>query len=86
MNSSDKYILITESHDLDAGPVHSGEEIHEEGEDASLRALESQGISILDEKEHGTNEEPLEQFSRELLSEGGIEIVSGDEAEDEAYL
>lgn len=83
MGSSD-YIIITDSHDLDEGPVHSSAEIHEEADDASLRALEKQGISVLGNKESPVNAEPRDQFSRELMDEGGIEIVSSDE--EESYL
>lgn len=87
-SSSDDYIIITESHDLDKGPIRSDAEIHEEADEASLRALEGQGISIL----HGdgallesNDDEQLDQFTRELMDEGGIEIVSGDE-EEESFL
>ena len=91
MSSSDDYIIITESHDLDEGPIRSGTKVHEEEEDASLRALEGQGISIIGGGEGSLldvdgEEEPLDQFSRELMSEGGIEIVSGDDEEDESFL
>lgn len=86
MSQSDDYIIITESHDLDKGPIRSDVEIHEEADDASLRALEGQGISVLGvEKEHQVRNESLDQFSRELMDEGGIEIVSGDE-EEESFL
>lgn len=84
MSSSDDYIIVTESHDLDEGPIRSGVEIHEEPDDASLRALEDQGISILGEDERPVHAEPRDQFSRELMDEGGIEIVSSDE--EESYL
>lgn len=86
MSQSDDYIIITESHDLDKGPIHSDVEVHEEKEDASLRALEGQGISIITGKDSNikdTDAEPLDQFSRELMDEGGIEIVTGDEREEE---
>ncbi|KKT37919.1 MAG: hypothetical protein UW27_C0008G0054 [Parcubacteria group bacterium GW2011_GWA1_44_13] len=33
--------------------------------------------------ETGSDQEPLDQFSRELMDEGGIEIVTGDESEEE---
>ncbi|MFZ2303728.1 MAG: hypothetical protein WAV98_02990 [Minisyncoccia bacterium] len=88
MSSSDDYIIITESHNLDKGPIRSDMKIHEEKDDASLRALEGQGISIIDDdhnEPHKTSNEPepLDQFSRELMNEGGIEIVTGDEGEEE---
>lgn len=85
MSKSDDYIIITESHDLDEGPIRSGADIHEEKDDASLRALEGQGISIIGVEENLVNEEPRDQFTRELMNEGGIEIVSDDE-EEESFL
>lgn len=88
MSKSDDYIIITESHDLDNGPIRSDVKIHEEKDDASLLALEKQGISIIGDEYNEpqeTNNEPehFEQFSRELMDEGGIEIVSGEEGEEE---
>ena len=88
MSSSDDYIIITESHDMDKGPIDSDVEVHDEKDDASLRALEGQGISIIgggrsEPHETGSDQEPLDQFSRELMDEGGIEIVTGDESEEE---
>lgn len=73
---------------MDKGPIDSDVEIHDEKDDASLRALEGQGISIIGgahSEPHETSNEPehLDQFSRELMDEGGIEIVSGDESEEE---
>lgn len=87
MSKSDDYIIITESHDLDKGPIRSDVEIHEEADDASLKALEGQGISILGEQGQPTSAESkhLDDFSRELMNEGGIEILSGDE-EEESFL
>ena len=86
MSKSDDYIIITESHDLDKGPILSDTEVHEETADASLRALEKQGISVLGGgEERPIKDEPLDQFSRELMDEGGIEIVSADE-EEESFL
>lgn len=88
MGKSDDYIIITGSRNLDEGSSNSDAVVHEEGEDASLRALEGQGISIIGAEHnepHETSNEPehLDQFSRELMDEGGIEIVSGDESEEE---
>lgn len=85
MSSSDDYIIITESHDLDEGPIHSGVKVHEEGENASLGAFESQGISIIGGEEGLSSEEPRDQFSQELMDEAGIEILSGEE-EEESFL
>ena len=86
MGKSDDYIIITGSRNLDEGSSNSDAVVHEEGEDASLRALEGQGISILGEETRqstNTETEPRDQFSRELMDEGGIEIVTGDESEEE---
>ena len=86
MSSSDDYIIITESHDLDDGPIRSSAKIHEETDSASLRALEKEGISILNEEEPSAREEPRDQLSRELMDEGGIEIVSREDEEEESFL
>ena len=90
MSKSDDYIIITGSRNLDEGSSDSDAVVHEEKDDASLRALEGQGISIIgnehNEPHETSNEpEPLDQFSRELMDEGGIEIVSADE-EEESFL
>lgn len=86
MSKSDDYILITGSHNLDAGLSDSDKKIQEEDDDASLRALESHGITILGEIERPVSDKPRDQFSRELMDEGGIEIVSGDEDEEPSFL
>lgn len=85
MSSNDDYIIITESHDLGEGPIHSGVKVHEEADEASLGAFESQGISIINQEEKPAKGEPRDQLSQELLDEGGIEIFSGDE-EEESFL
>jgi len=86
MSKSDDYIIITESHNMDKGPIGSDMEVYDEKDDASLRTLEGQGISIIggerNEPYVTSNEsEQLDQSSRELMNEGGIEIVTGDESE-----
>lgn len=83
------YILVTSSHNLDDGTSDSDPQVHEEAEDASARALESQGISLVDDRnammqrsqaeDSPENAEPRDQFSIELMNEGGIEIIQGDE-------
>lgn len=88
MSKSDDYIIITGSRNLDEGSSNSDATVHEEREDASLRALEGQGISILDKEARqatNTDDKPRDQFSRELMDEGGIEIVSANE-EEESFL
>lgn len=81
MSSSDNYIVITESHDLNEEPTGSDPKIQEEGEEASRRTLEGQGISIIGNDDISVRTESLDQFSRELMDEGGIEIVSGENEE-----
>ncbi|HAS84487.1 MAG TPA: hypothetical protein DCS23_00195 [Candidatus Yonathbacteria bacterium] len=88
MSKSDDYIIITESHDMDKWPIDSDMEVHDEKDDASLRVLEGQGISIIAGEHNNPHEtssepEPREQFSRELMDEGGIEIFSEVERDEE---
>ena len=73
---------------MDKGPIDSDMEVHDEKEEAYLRALEGHGISIIGGErselhETGSDQKPLDQFSRELMDEGGIEIVADDEGEEE---
>ncbi len=84
MSSSNDYILIPESRETDEESALS-ENKEQEGKEDSLRTLERQGISILNENEVTVSAEPRDQFSRELMNEGGIEIISSDE-EEEAFL
>lgn len=78
MSSSDNYIVITESHDLNEEPTDSDQKNQVEGEEASRRTLEGQGISIIRDNDVSVRTESLDQFSRELMDEGGIEIVTGE--------
>lgn len=82
MSLSDDYLLVTDSHDLDLGPLHSGREIHHEDDTASLNALQMQGISILNESPELERSSAEEDFSHELMNQAGIEIVSSEEGED----
>lgn len=79
MSSSDDYIVITESHDLNDDSNDSDVKTPIEGDDVSRRTLEEQGISIIGEDDGPEKIGDIDQFSRELLDEGGIEIVSEDE-------
>lgn len=81
MSSSDDYIVITESHDLNDDSNDSDVKTQMEGDDVSRRTLEDQGISIIGEDGGPEKIGDIDQFSRELMDEGGIEIVSGDEEE-----
>ena len=82
MSKLNDYILVTGSRNLNDGSSDSDPEVHEEGEDASLNALAGQGISILQKEEVSVREEPRDQFSQELMSQGGIEIIQGDDEEE----
>lgn len=84
MSSSDDYIIITESHDLNDDSNDLDMKTQMEGNDVSRRTLENQGISIIGEDDGLEKIGDIDQFSRELMDEGGIEIVSGDE--DELFL
>ena len=83
MTQSD-YILVTGSRNLNDGSSDSDAKVHEEDEGASLNALEEQGISILNDTNRPSIDEPRDQLSRELMNEGGIEIIQGDE--EDAFL
>lgn len=83
MNPSDDGIIITDSRNLDgvSDPLTTGKQ---EGMEASLRALEDQGVSIVQEKNFPQTtqvEEPRDEVSRDLLTEGGIEIMPNDDKE-----
>ena len=87
MTSSDEYIVITGSRNLDDEADDSNPPPIDESEDASFRAMESKGISIIEKTELPMSEEHLDNFSRDLLKEGGIEIVPNEyKEEEEAFL
>lgn len=79
MSSSDEYILITASQGSDEGTGDSGAKIKEENPDAALRALEEQGVFLEKDDDTPVRAKPREEFSRELLDQSGIEIVSSEE-------
>lgn len=79
MSSSDEYILITASQGSDEGANDSGAKIKEENPDAALRALEEQGVFLEKDDDIPVRTKPREEFSRELLDQSGIEIVSSEE-------
>lgn len=78
MSSPNDYIIITESQSADDSAVQS-ETTSQEEENAML-TLERQGVSILKKEDRPANDEPRDQFSRELMDEGGIEIVPNDDS------
>lgn len=79
MSSSDEYILITASQGLDDNTDDSGTKVKEENPDAALRALEEQGVFLEKDDDIPVRSKPREEFSRELLDQSGIEIVSSEE-------
>ena len=80
MSASDDFILVTGSRNLDDGTSSSDTQIPPEEEGASQKALEGQGVSILnttfETPSKPINVEPRDQFSQELFDEGGIEIIA----------
>jgi hypothetical protein len=84
MSSSNDYILVTGSRNLDDGSSDSDGKIQEEDEKASTSALEKQGVSILGDMSRPVSDEPRDQISKELFDESGIEIIDSDE--EESYL
>lgn len=78
MTKSD-YILVTGSRNLDDGTSDSDTNIPEEKESDSLSALEQQGVSIIETTERTAKGEPRDQLYRELMNEGGIEIIETEE-------
>lgn len=81
MSQSDDYIIITKSPDpYDESDLTIETTSQEESED-SIRTLERQGITIIHEKQDRPASDPRNQFSQELMDEGGIEIVPSDEEE-----
>lgn len=79
MSSSDEYILITSSQKLDESADDSDTKIKEENPDAAIRALEEQGVFLEKDDDTPVRAKPREEFSRELLDQSGIEIVSSEE-------
>lgn len=83
MSTSDDYIIVTESRNLDES-VESPDELAlkgDEAEDLSRKAMQKQGIFLEQNKEPSVSTKSLDEFSKELLKESGIEIVPSDENE-----
>lgn len=83
MSTSDDYIIVTESRNLDES-AEGPDELTlkgEEAESASRTVMQKQGIFLEKSKETSTPAKSLGEFSKELLEEGGIEIVPSDEGE-----
>lgn len=82
MDNTDDYIIITGSRNLDddsVNPTENPPAIEAEMDDASLRALQKQGIYLEKSGETPVPAKPLDEFSKELLEQSGIEIVSSEE-------
>ena len=71
-------IIITDSRDLNDNQVFSSTNVKNEGDEESMRTLESQGISILNKKDVELKAEPRDQFTKKLKEEGDIEIVQNE--------
>lgn len=63
--------------------MDSATKAHEEADEASLLALEKQGISILSEESSPASDEHRDNFVEELMNNSGIEIVSSVDNEEE---
>lgn len=82
MSDTDDYIIITGSRNLDddtANPAENPPATEVETDDVSLRALQKQGIFLEKSGETPVPAKPLDEFSKELLEQSGIEIVSSEE-------
>ena len=92
MSSSNDYILVTDSRNLDDESSSFDSKTKEEDEASSLYALEGNGVLILsddkDPQSANTNNdpsasvEPLDRLAQELMDEGDIEIIQEDEEKD----
>lgn len=85
MSSSDDYILITHSQNLDEG---ANDPVHQENESASAKTMSAYGVTVEGEKSKATEPkedvmttEPLDTFKKELLDDAGIEIVARGESD-----
>lgn len=83
MGAQDDYILVEDSKNLsDDATTKESDQKSETNED-SQRTLEAQGIFIeSDTTGPDTDPKHLEDLSRELLDQAGIEIVSSEEGEE----
>ncbi len=80
MSSSDKsYIIIENSRNLDDDTIEPSK-FSEESPAAFGLALQNQGIFLENsDSEAGTTAKNIGDFSKELLNEGGIEIITKEE-------
>ena len=86
MSSSDDYIIIEEGHDLNDDAKNDTFDTPQESADLSTRTLEKQGILVeKNEDIQDISNKHLDDFSKELFEEGGIEIVSNEGENGEPY-
>lgn len=80
----DKNIAVTESRNLDDDSTDTSAQ--KDGDTTTLHELlEDQGVSILEEKKGVERIEPQDEISRELMDQGGIEIIHADDTENPLY-
>ncbi|MCK9344696.1 MAG: hypothetical protein M0P64_01060 [Candidatus Pacebacteria bacterium] len=83
MTSLNDDLLMDESGEIDASSFSTDDDFRKEDADASLRALEGEGISIVEEETFSTlsrgEEGSRDRFSQDLFKEEGIEILSDEE-------
>lgn len=86
MSTSDDYIIVTESHNLDES-AEDPDDLSlkkEEVEATSRTVMQKQGIFLEKSKESPAPAKSFDEFSKELLEQSGIEIVPSEEGEFEA--
>lgn len=84
MSSSDKYILIEDSHNLSDDSYNNDDNTPSETEADSEDTLKNQGVFIqnIDVSADIVSSKPLTEFSKELFDEAGIEIVPSNNKDD----
>ncbi len=88
MSLNDDYIIISQSLNTgdDSDRITGDEKIQGGSEDVFVDTFKNQGIFIEKEDEQVFSIKPRGDFSEELLKNGGIEIISGEEGDEEPYL
>lgn len=79
MSSSDDYIIIEKGKNTSDDATDTDANVHDEADEASLKALEKQGIFLAGEKDLPIKNESPDDFSKELRDLSGIEILSSDD-------
>ena len=84
MSGTDDYILITSSQNSDDDTSGSDDVVFEKGlDDASLVTMQKQGIFLEKEEEILPRPRQLEEFSKEIFEQSGIEILNPEGKEEE---